>query len=131
MWTLHLNPRFSDTDALGHINNASLPRWFEEAREPLFRLFSPDLDIQNWQLILARIEVDFIGELFYGREVEIRTVMSKIGNSSMTLHHEAWQDGKLAAKGTAVMVHFDLKAKQSKTIPEPIRQQLQQHLVTA
>ena len=32
MWTLHLNPRFSDTDALGHINNANLPRWFEEAQ---------------------------------------------------------------------------------------------------
>ena len=60
-----------------------------------------------------------------------RTVVSKIGNSSMTLHHEAWQDGQLAAKGNAVMVHFDLKTKQSKTIPEPIRQQLQQHLVTA
>src|SRR5690606_39732381 len=100
-------------------------------REPLFRLFSPYLDIQNWQLILARIEVDFIGELFYGREVEIRTAMSKIGNRSMTLHHEAWQDGKLAAKGTAVMVHFDLKAKQAKTIPETILLQMQLHLVNA
>lgn len=129
MWTLHLNPRFSETDALGHINNTVLPVWFEEARTPLFRLFTPDLDINNWHLIIARIEVEFVGELFYGKEVEVRTFLSKIGNSSMTIQHEVWQDGHLGARGSAVMVHFDHQAKQSVSIPEPIRQQLQAHLV--
>ena len=128
MWTLHINPRFGETDALGHINNTVLPVWFEEARTPLFRLFTPDLDPQDWHLIIAKIDVEYVGELFYGREVEIRTFISKLGNSSMTIHHEAWQDGRMGARGSAVMVHFDHNAKQSVAIPDAIREQLTPHM---
>ncbi|MCD8523192.1 MAG: acyl-CoA thioesterase [Saccharospirillaceae bacterium] len=130
MWTHHVSPRFVETDALGHINNTVLPVWFEDARTPLFRLFTPDLDINNWHLIIAKIEVEFVGELFYGKEVEIRTYITRLGNSSMVIAHEAWQEGRMGARGSAVMVHFDHKAKQSVTIPEPIRAQLSEHLQT-
>ena len=51
--------RFSDTDALGHINNTMLPIWFEGARDPIFKFFMPDLDLSKWSLILAKIEVSF------------------------------------------------------------------------
>ncbi|MDK2777274.1 MAG: acyl-CoA thioesterase [Pseudomonadota bacterium] len=128
MWTLTINPRFGDTDALGHINNTVLPVWFEEARTPLFRLFTPDLNPQDWHLIIAKIEVEYVGELFYGKEVEIRTFVSKLGNSSMTIHHEAWQEGKMGAQGSAVMVHFDHDAKQSVPVPDDIREQLTRHM---
>ena len=103
MWTHHLSPRFVETDALGHINNTVLPVWFEDARTPLFRLFTPDLDINNWHLIIAKIEVEFVGELFYGKDVEIRTYLTKLGNSSMVIAHEAWQEGRMGARGSAVM----------------------------
>ncbi len=42
-----ITPRFSDTDALGHINNTNVPVWFEGTRDPLFRLFTPDLSPQK------------------------------------------------------------------------------------
>ncbi len=50
-------PRFNETDALGHINNSVLINWAEEARNPIFMIFTPDLDPKNWELILARNEV--------------------------------------------------------------------------
>jgi acyl-CoA thioester hydrolase len=129
MWTLHVQPRFGETDALGHINNTVLPVWFEDARTPAFRLFTPDLNPADWHLIIAKIDVEFVGELFYGKEVEVRSWISKLGNSSMTFHHEAWQDGKLGARGSAVMVHFDHTNKCSVAIPEAIREELSQHLL--
>lgn len=55
MLELTFHPRFNDTDALGHINNASAASWFEEARRPIFEIFIPDLDPKKWNLILARI----------------------------------------------------------------------------
>ena len=127
MWTNIVEPRFSETDALGHINNTVLPVWFEEARTPIFEMFCPGLDPQNWHLIIAKIEVEFLGELFYGKAIEIRTFMKKIGNSSMVIGHEAWQEGEKRAQGSAVMVHFVHDSKSSKPIPDNIRQVLEQH----
>ncbi len=49
MFTHKFSPSFTDTDALGHINNTRLPVWFERARNDLFRLFTPDLDPKKWR----------------------------------------------------------------------------------
>ena len=129
MFTEILSPRFSETDALGHINNTILPNWFEKAREPVFRLFTPDLDLKKWRLIIARITVDFLVELNYGSDVEIRTGVIKIGNSSMTLGHEAWQNGECCAKGEAILIHYDYGQKKSVPIPDAIRETLKPHQV--
>lgn len=130
MWTNTLQPRFSETDALGHVNNTVLPVWFEDSRTPIFELFCPGMNVNDWHLIIAKIDVDFLAEIYYGKSVEIRTFMNKIGNSSMVVGHEAWQDNQLVAKGTAVLVHFDHTSKSSKPISEEVRIVLQQHLKT-
>ena len=59
MFTEKVIPRFSETDALGHINNTVLPVWFEAARVPIFKFFTPDLNPHNWKLIIAKVEVSF------------------------------------------------------------------------
>ena len=122
-----ITPGFSDTDALGHINNTKLPVWFLEARNDLFRIFTPDLDPKKWRLILAKIEVEYLGELFYGQQVMIKTYIGHIGNASFRVQQEAWQDGKLAAKGEAIMVHFNFQEKTAEPLPDGIRQQLSAH----
>lgn len=120
--------RFSDTDALGHINNTMLPIWFEGARDPIFKFFMPDLDLSKWSLILAKIEVSFLAQLYYGEPIEIRSYISRIGNSSFDVYQEAWQQGKLCASGKAVMVHFDYKTNQSASIPNAIVKEMEKHL---
>ena len=129
MFTLTIQPRFAETDALGHLNNATLPVWFEQARTPIFEIFVPTLSVREWNLILAKIEVEFVKEIFYGSDVEVRTAIEKLGNSSLVVYQEAWQNGELAAKGRAVMVHFDHQAKKSMPIPEGIRERLSDHLI--
>ena len=131
MWSLTVEPRFAETDALGHINNTVLPVWFEQARTPIFRFFTPDLNPKDWHLIIAKIDVEFVGELFYGSEIEIRTWIEKVGNTSFVIYHEAWQGDTLGARGHAVMVHFDHDQKASKALPADIRAQLEQHLKPA
>ena len=128
MFTYILTPGFTDTDALGHINNTRLPVWFELARNDVFKLFTPDLDPKKWELILARIELDFVGELFYGTEVEIRTYIDRIGKSSFTVGQEAWQKGTLGAKGQAILVHYNFTEKAPQPIEGELRQSLEAHL---
>lgn len=131
MFKTVVTPRFGDIDGLRHVNNTVLAIWFEEARNPVFRMFTPDLDLsyENWKLIMVRTEFDFVGEMYYGEDIEIRTFVEKIGNSSFTLGHEAWQRGKLNVRGKAVVVHFNFIEKQSMPIPESIRSQLEEHLL--
>jgi len=126
-----VTPRFGDSDGLRHINNIALVEWFEVGRNPIFRMFTPDLDLsyEKWKLILVRTEFDYIGQMFYGRDVEIRNYITHIGNSSFTIGHEAWQDGELKAKGKAILVHFDFINQKSMPIPDPIKAQLEEHLI--
>jgi acyl-CoA thioester hydrolase len=121
MYSQQIQPRFNDTDALGHINNTVLAVWFEGARDPLFRVFTPDLNPTDWRLILAKFSVEFHAELFYGQPVEIRTWVSRVGNSSFDVSQQAWQQDKLCASGVAVMVHYDFVGKSS--VPLDAQQQ--------
>ncbi len=129
MFYYELQPRFSDTDALGHISNTTLPVWFEQARMPLFSIFHPTLDVKTWPLIIARVEVDFVAQSYWHLPVEIRTGVGRIGNSSFQAVQEAWQDGKQIARGQAVLIHFDYETEKSVPIPEEIRNQLAKHLI--
>jgi len=122
-----IHPKFCETDALGHINNTVIAQWFEGSRCPVFKWFTPDLNVNNWKLILAKITVDFHAELYYGENVEIKTYVSRIGNSSFDVYQEVWQKNKKCASGTAVMVHFDHETKKSKKIPESIIEQMKIH----
>ena len=131
MYKTVVTPRFGDIDGLRHVNNTVLAIWFEQARNPIFRMFTPDLDLsyENWKLIMVRTEFDFLCEMYYGEDVEIRTFIVKIGNSSFTMGHEAWQNGKLNVRGKAVIVHFDFIEKKSLPIPDSIKTQLNEHLM--
>ncbi len=116
--------RFCETDALKHVSNTALVIWFESAREPIFRMFTPSMDIDNWPLILASYKVDFHKQIYLG-EVEIRTGISRMGGASFDVHQEVWQNGEKCASGTTTMVHFDYHNQSSCKISEGIRQQLQ------
>lgn len=129
MWKKKVTPRFGDVDGLRHINNCLLPQWFELGREPMFRLFNPEVTFDPWTLIMARIGVDFTAQMRLGADVEIRTWIKKIGRSSVTVYQEAWQNGEMGAKGEAVIVHYDFAEEKSKPIPDPIRAELEKHLL--
>ncbi|MFO8046893.1 MAG: thioesterase family protein [Halomonas sp.] len=128
MFTRTIEPAFYDTDALGHINNTRLPAWFELARNDIFRLFTPDLDPRKWRLMLARIEVVYYGELQYGSEIEIRTYISRLGNSSFTVSQEAWQAGQMTNLGRTVLLQFDHQTKRSVPIDGELRDALEAHV---
>ena len=123
------HPRFRDTDALGHINNASITTWFEEGRQPVFEYFIPDLDPKKWNLILARIEVDYLAQASYKGEVLVKTVVAKIGNSSFQLYQEAYQSDTLVSKAKSSLVHFNYGTQKSERIPDDIRVKLEGHLL--
>ncbi len=122
--------RFYETDALKHVSNTTLVQWFESAREPIFKMFNPEMDVDNWPLILASYKVDFLKQIFLG-EVTIKTGISRLGGSSFDVFQEVWQNGERCAKGITTMVHFDYQAQKACPVPDPVRAQLQDIFVEA
>ncbi len=128
MFTYTITPRVADTDALGHINNTVLPCWFEEARTPLFRILNPKMDFAAWNLIMARMEVDYMKQIFFHSNVEIKTWICRMGNSSFDVMQELWQDGAVCARSKSILVHFDFKTQKSVPIQGAMRDDLVAHL---
>lgn len=130
MFTTHFDVRFYETDALRHVSNTVLAGWFEAGREPIFQLFTPELDLNNWPLILASYKIDFLQQIFYGDPVEVRTTISRLGGSSFDVRQELWQQGEKKAAGLTTMVHFDYQQQRSRPIEGALRDTLSSHLIT-
>ena len=120
----HITPRVSETDGVGHINNVFVPIWFEAGRREIFRIFSPGLDFKNWKLALVKVEVEYVDQIYLANEVEIRTGIDKIGNSSFTIEEEIHQTGRLCAKGKSIYVNYNFETEKPEAIPETIRNKL-------
>jgi acyl-CoA thioester hydrolase len=127
MFTTIIRPRVSETDGMGHINNTTIPVWFEAGREGIFRIFTPDLSFKNWKAVLVNMNIDFVREIHYGMDVEVLTWINKVGNSSFVVEEELYQDGHLCARGTAVYVNFNQTTRKAEPIPQSIRDQLESH----
>ena len=121
-----IEPRFCETDALGHISNTTLPIWFESARGPLFRKILTSSKLEDWSIIVARISVDFSAQIYWGSPVKISTAIKKIGSKSFTIQQRAYQKDKTVAEAETVLVYFDFKEQSTKAIPESMRKKLEQ-----
>ena len=123
-----IRPRFSETDALGHINNTVIPVWFLQAREPVLQYFQIGENAREIALAVVRMEVDFLAETEFGSDVSVTTEVERIGNSSFTLRQEVHQEGKCTARGITVLVHFNPQSRKAEPLPTEARTALE-HLL--
>lgn len=130
MFELQIEPRYSETDAMGHIGNTTLPVWFEHARNPLFKLCHPSLTREDWPLIVAKVEVNYRQQTYYDYPVTVKSWVKSIGGKSFAFYQELHQQGKLTATGETVLVWFDYASATTHPIPDDVRARLSEHLVT-
>jgi acyl-CoA thioester hydrolase len=129
MFTETFAVRFYETDALQHVSNTALAGWFEAGRQPIFKMFVPDMNLDNWPLIIASYKIDFLAQIYLQHEVTIKTWVKRVGNSSFELHQECWQQEQVKSRGVTTMVHFDYDSERSVAIPEHIKEALGKHLL--
>ena len=118
-----MQPRFRDTDLLGHINNAVYLSYVESCRVAWLRELSLSSDVRTLPIILARSEVDYLAQAFHTEMLVIRAQLDKIGTKSFCQGYEIEAEGRgLVARAKAVLVWFDFKQNCSVPIPEEARQ---------
>ena len=119
-----IKPRISETTAGGHIGNTVVPIWFEEGRNEFLRQALPH---SKFSYLLARIEQNFRREIFWGTDVFIKTVINRIGNSSIAFVQEIWQNQALCADGKSVIVHTNRETNRPAVISKEVRAALLEH----
>ncbi|MGY1641776.1 acyl-CoA thioesterase [Geodermatophilus sp. SYSU D00703] len=110
--------RWSDPDSLGHVNHARALSLLEDAR-----LAMAEGDSGDRGLILARLEVDYLRQLYYraGERLCVRSWVTRLGTKSITVRQELVQDDRVAIRADVVMVLFDFAADASRTMTDAER----------
>jgi acyl-CoA thioester hydrolase len=115
--------RLRDLDARGHLNNAVVATFLEDARYAWYRASGASdepapLDYTT-DMVLARTEIDYRGELREsGVTVSVGVRVSRIGNKSAELEYRVCAGDHLIADAKSVLVGFDFDARRSAPIPE-------------
>ena len=121
---IRIQLRYSDTDMMGHINNAAYAQFLEVARVAyLDELLPPPL--RPAAIVLARLELNFRREVRLGQGVEVLTALTRIGSSSWTYAFQLLADGLLSADGSSVQVHLDAGTRRPAGLPAAMRAALE------
>ncbi len=106
--------RWSDPDMLGHVNHARALSLVEDARVAMTS--EPALEGASRDFILARLEVDYLRQLYYRphEPVTVESWVTRLGTKSVTLQQDLRQDGHVALSAVAVLVAFDFAADASR-----------------
>ncbi len=117
--------RFMDLDALQHVNNARYLNFLEEAR---ISYSQEKLDIFNkieeLNVLVARIEIDFMRPIHFGDFLSIYTRISKMGNKSFTFESIfciGKEKKQIVSRALQTLVTFDVKKGKSIEIPENLK----------
>ena len=127
MHRTEIQMRFSDTDALGHLNNGSYAIYAETARLALLG----ELGASFRSLILAHLSIDFRRQVMFGERVEVETVVTKLGTTSITLEQVVRANGEAAAEVRSVVVLFDYASQRPRPLPADARAQLAPYLAAS
>lgn len=73
MYKTIIEPRVSETDGIGYINNTTVPIWLEAGRNVIFKLFTPDDNFENWKMIIINMNVDYVSQIFFSKNVSVYT----------------------------------------------------------
>ena len=121
--------RWSDLDALGHVNNAVYLTYFEQARISYFNeLGLWDGSIEKLGLIMARAVIDYKLPLNATDDVHVFTRTKRLGNKSFDteqlIARHVGDQLEIAAQGMITIVVFDYQTNTSTPMPQPWRDML-------
>lgn len=116
---------WSDLDAYGHVNNAVLFRYFEQARmEYLARCgFLESHEMDKVGAILHSASCRFRQPIFHPDTVDVGTRVTETGDDRFTMEYLARSTAQdaIVAEGTAIVVSYDYRAGTKTAIPARVR----------
>ena len=121
----HTEPvRFRDLDPLGHVNNAVFLTYIEQARVAFLAEVGAATGLEEMNLIVARVEIDFKAPVRFGQELEISVRASRFGTKSFDLDYVLRVDGEVVAESKSVQVAYDYDRREPIPLPSGWREKM-------
>ena len=114
--------RFRDIDSFGHVNNAVIASYVEQARVRYLRDVVGVDPIGKMPLILGMLKIDYLAPVFLQDEVEVGSRIDWIGNSSIAMSHLLRAADRELARSTSILVAYDYANARPMPVPDAWRQ---------
>ena len=123
--------RFRDIDAFGHVNNAVVASYVEQARVTYLRDvldLNPIGPQDRMPLILAMIQLEYLSPIFIEDRLDIGSRVDWVGNTSIGMSHELRAEGgRDLARSSSVLVTYDYAQARPMPVPDDWRTALRAH----
>lgn len=123
-FTLPYNVRIADINYGGHVSNAAVMLYFQDARIGYLARIGPftERDVgEGLGLILPEARVRYAAEMFLGDVLEIGARVSTMGRTSFSMEYRIERHGTVTAEGTTPLVVFDYAKRRPRRLPEILR----------
>lgn len=130
-FSIEIATRFGDLDSLGHINNVSFARLFEEARVRFNLRIREQAGVremhQQGRFVLAANDFAYLHEAHYPDPVTIGVGVLRVGKTSYALGCAMFQKGVCVATNDSTIVCASDKS--TYPVPEIVRARLEKNLI--
>lgn len=116
--------RYGDTDRQGHVNNAVFATFFETGRVEMLYQPSHQFLSDDCSFVVAKSTIELIAEIHWPGQVDVGTGIVRIGNSSLVIAANLYQQGQLVATSETIVVQVSNITKTSTPISEEVKQKL-------
>lgn len=118
--------RFHDLDIMQHVNNVVFSRLFETGRIEFWRKLGQFPFPKESGLILVRVVIDYMRQLYYPDTVRVGTRIKRIGNASVQVRQALFNGkGECCALSETVSAHAHYADSKSSPIPDKLRKLLE------
>jgi len=109
--------RLTDLDHQHHVNNAVFAVLYTSGRHDFIYAHVRPLVAESDMFAMAKITIEYLAEMHYPGEVEVGTLIRRLGRTSITFGHGMFKDGKCVSVAEAVMVLLDPDTRRAKPLP--------------
>ena len=109
--------RLTDLDHQYHVNNAVFAVLYTSGRHDFIYSHVRPLVAESDMFAMVKITIEYLAEMHYPGEVEVGTLIRRLGRTSITFGHGMFKDGKCVSAAEAVMVLLDPATRRAKPLP--------------
>ena len=108
-FSLPIDVRFADLDALGHVNHAVFVTYLEHARTRWWQQLLAGRRFEEEGFVMARVEMDYRKPIALGDQVRVELRCAHLGHTSFALAYKVIRekDGVILAEAQTVQVMVD------------------------